>query len=106
MHDDEILDVVDRNDNIIGQKKRSEMHKEDSNFRAINVFLLNTRGQMWIPRRAAHKMVFSFRGEKKGNSTGKIPLRFGQETEQLTIWLALPGVCPLLELMRFFFQNV
>lgn len=59
MDDDEILDVVDRNDNVIGQKKRSELHKEDSSFRAINVFLLNTKGQMWIPRRAAHKMVFS-----------------------------------------------
>ena len=59
MDDDEILDVVDRNDNVIGQKNRSELHKEYSGFRAINVFLLNTEGQIWIPRRAAHKTSFS-----------------------------------------------
>lgn len=58
MDADEILDVVDRNDNVIGQKKRSELLKEDSSFRAINVFLLNTKGQIWIRRRAAHKMNF------------------------------------------------
>jgi isopentenyl-diphosphate delta-isomerase len=58
MDDDEILDAVDRNDNVIGQKKRSELRKEDSNFRAINVFLLNMKGQIWIPRRAAHKKAF------------------------------------------------
>lgn len=59
MVEDELLDVVDRNDNIIGQKKRSELHKEDVNIRAINLFLLNTRGQIWIPRRAVHKIVYS-----------------------------------------------
>ena len=58
MDEDEILDVVDRNDNVIGQKKRSKLQKEDSGFRAINVFLLNPKGQIWIPRRAAHKMAF------------------------------------------------
>lgn len=59
MDDDEVLDVVDRNDNIIGQKKRSELYAEGSPpCRAINAFLLNAQGQIWIPRRTAHKELF------------------------------------------------
>jgi isopentenyl-diphosphate delta-isomerase len=57
--EDELMDVVDRHDNIIGQKKRSELYAEDSpNCRAINAFLVNVRGQIWIPHRTAHKQLF------------------------------------------------
>ncbi|MDY7023208.1 MAG: NUDIX domain-containing protein, partial [Cyanobacteriota bacterium] len=57
--EDELMDVVDRHDNIIGQKKRSELCAENSpNCRAINVFLVNAQGQIWIPRRTAHKQFF------------------------------------------------
>lgn len=57
--EDELMDVVDRHDNIIGQKKRSELYAEDSpNCRAINVFLVNAQGQIWIPRRTARKQLF------------------------------------------------
>lgn len=57
--EDELMDVVDRHDNIIGQKKRSELYAEGSpNCRVINAFLRNTLGQIWIPRRTAHKALF------------------------------------------------
>ena len=57
--EDEWMDVVDRHDNIIGHKKRSELYAEDSpNCRAINAFLLNAQGQIWIPRRTVHKELF------------------------------------------------
>jgi isopentenyldiphosphate isomerase len=57
--EDEWMDVVDRHDNIVGQKKRSELYAEDSpNCRAINAFLVNAQGQIWIPRRTAHKRLF------------------------------------------------
>ena len=57
--EDELMDVVDRHDNIVGQKKRSELYAEDSpNCRAINVFLVNVQGQIWIPRRTAHKQLY------------------------------------------------
>ena len=57
--EDEWMDVVDRCDNVIGQKRRSELYAEDSpNCRAINAFLVNERGQLWIPRRTAHKRIF------------------------------------------------
>ncbi len=57
--EDELMDVVDRHDNVVGQKRRSELYAQDSpNCRVINAFLLNERGQIWIPRRTAHKELY------------------------------------------------
>ncbi|QTA88246.1 NUDIX hydrolase [Desulfonema magnum] len=57
---DELLDIVDGYDNVIGQKWRSEVYQEGlSCFRAVNAFLVNSRGQIWIPRRTADKKIFS-----------------------------------------------
>ena len=58
MPDDELLDIVDRHDHVIGQKRRAEVGQEDANFRAVNVFLRNEPGQIWIPRRTARKNAF------------------------------------------------
>lgn len=56
---DEILDIVNELDEVIGQKPRTEVNKmQMTNVRAVNVFLVNSKGQLWIPRRAAHKKVF------------------------------------------------
>ena len=55
---DELLDVVDEHDNAIAVKPRSEVYANKLNFRAINVFIENDKGQLWIPRRVADKRVF------------------------------------------------
>ena len=56
---DELLDIVDEHDRVIGQKLRSEIYAEKtSNFRVVNAFLINDAGQLWIPRRSAQKRVF------------------------------------------------
>ena len=56
---DELLDLVDENDNVIGKKLRSEIYAENlSNFRVINVFIVNSKGEIWIPRRTASKKIF------------------------------------------------
>lgn len=56
---DEYLDLVDENDNVIGKKKRSEVYAENlSNFRVVNAFVVNSKGEIWIPRRAANKRIF------------------------------------------------
>lgn len=56
---DEILDLVDENDQVIGAKKRSEVYAEGlSNFRVINAFIINDKGELWIPRRAAGKKIY------------------------------------------------
>lgn len=56
---DEYLDLVNDNDEVIGKKLRSEIYEEHlSNFRTISVFLKNSEGKLWIPRRVAGKKIF------------------------------------------------
>ena len=56
---DEYLDLVDENDNVIGRKKRSDVYAENlSNFRVVNAFILNPKGEIWIPRRSGNKRIF------------------------------------------------
>ena len=56
---DEYLDLVDENDNVVGKKKRSEVYAENlSNFRVVNAFVVNSKGEIWIPRRAENKRIF------------------------------------------------
>lgn len=56
---DEYLDLVDENDIVIGRKKRSEIYAENlSNYRIINAFVINSKGEIWIPRRSSNKKLF------------------------------------------------
>lgn len=57
--EDELLDIVDRDDNVMGRERRSIVYNKGlSNFRVINVFIRNDKGEIWIPRRAAGKKLF------------------------------------------------
>lgn len=59
MPDDELLDLVDSDDAVIGQIWRSEVYRNSlSNFRAVNAFLKNSFGKIWFPRRTASKKLF------------------------------------------------
>ncbi len=54
MHDssDEILDIVDENDCIIGQVRRGDAYARGlTNFRVIDAFIRNSEGKLFIPRR-------------------------------------------------------
>lgn len=56
---DEYLDLVNENDEVIGSKPRSEVYAEGlSNFRVVNAFVVNTEGNIWIPRRTSDKRIF------------------------------------------------
>ena len=56
---DELLDIVNEQDIVIGQKLRSEVYQQKlSNFRAVNAFIQNDQGQLWIPRRSKDKRIF------------------------------------------------
>ena len=56
---DEYLDVVDANDQVIGKELRSKLVADKrSDYRVVNVFLKNSEGKLWIPRRTAHKKMF------------------------------------------------
>lgn len=59
--DDEILDLVDSNDKVVGTIVRSQIY-DYSNLhghylRAANCFVLNTSGKLWVPRRLPTKKI-------------------------------------------------
>ena len=57
--EEELLDLVDEQDRVIGARFRSEIYRDGlNNFRAVNAFLVNDFGQLWIPRRTAAKRIF------------------------------------------------
>ena len=56
---DELLDIVNENDEVIGQKYRSNVYQQkSSNFRVINAFVINDKNEIWIPTRTADKKLF------------------------------------------------
>jgi len=59
--EDELLDLVDENDQVIGTILRSKsmlVHREGRGYlRAAELFIRNTDGQLWIPRRSMKKSI-------------------------------------------------
>ena len=53
----EIFDVVDENDQVIGQRPRGEVHREKLRHRAVHIFVINTRGELFLQRRSRWKDV-------------------------------------------------
>jgi 8-oxo-dGTP pyrophosphatase MutT (NUDIX family) len=57
--EDELLDLVDDQDQVIGQGWRSVIVREGrSNVRVVNAFLERPDSRLWIPRRSPHKRLF------------------------------------------------
>lgn len=59
--DEEILDLVNEHDEVIGQIKRSEtstlIDDGDTYVRAVNVFIVRADGRIWVPVRSMHKLI-------------------------------------------------
>ncbi|ACO45564.1 NUDIX domain-containing protein [Deinococcus deserti] len=54
----EWLDRVNKRDEVIGRVTRDEAWARSLPVRVINAFLVNSHGQLWIPRRTMHKRMF------------------------------------------------
>lgn len=55
---DEILEIVDEENNVIGKAPRLECYKKGLLHRAVNVFVFNSRGEVFLQRRSAEKFGF------------------------------------------------
>ena len=55
---EELFDVVDANDQVLRQEKRSVVHAQKLLHRAVHVFVFNSRGQLLVQRRSATKDEF------------------------------------------------
>lgn len=57
---DEVLEIVDDDNNVIGQAERLECYKKGLLHRAINVFVFNSKGEIFLQKRSAKKRFPSF----------------------------------------------
>lgn len=59
LHQEEMLDLVNEQDEVIDSMERNEVYAKGlTNFRVINVFLKNSDGKLFIPRRQLTKRLF------------------------------------------------
>ena len=54
---EELFDVVDDHDEVIGQEKREVVHERDLKHRAVHIFLFNKRGELFLQKRSRLKDV-------------------------------------------------
>ncbi len=52
---EEIFDVVDHDDRVIGQRSRSEVHRLGLLHRSVHVLVFNAAGQIFLQKRSMHK---------------------------------------------------
>lgn len=52
---EEIFDIVDADDRVVGQAPRSIVHAQKLQHRAVHVFVFNSRGELLLQKRSAHK---------------------------------------------------
>ncbi len=53
--DNEILEIVDYDDRVVGTATRREIHEKGLVHRAVHIFVFNTRGEIFVHRRSATK---------------------------------------------------
>ena len=58
---EEIFDVVDEHDRVLGQAPRSVVHAQKLFHRAVHVFVFNSRGELLLQKRSAEKDEFPMR---------------------------------------------
>ncbi|MEM6883758.1 MAG: NUDIX domain-containing protein [Verrucomicrobiota bacterium] len=52
---EDIFDIVDENDQVIGNAPRSEVHAKGARHRAVHIFVFNTQGEILLQLRSASK---------------------------------------------------
>jgi isopentenyl-diphosphate delta-isomerase type 1 len=53
--DNDILEIVDSNDKVIGRATRAEIHRRGLMHRAVHIFVFNSAGEIYVQRRSASK---------------------------------------------------
>jgi len=58
-HPEEVLDLVNKHDEVIGSETRKEIYAQGlRNYRVIHAFIVNDEGKFWIPRRVSTKKLY------------------------------------------------
>lgn len=57
LEDKEVVDVVDKTGKVIGKATRSQVYKEGLLHPAVNIVVVNKKGQIFIQRRSSQKIL-------------------------------------------------
>jgi isopentenyldiphosphate isomerase len=53
------MDIVDDHDQVVGQMTREEIYRSGTkNYRVVNVFIMNNRGELLVPKRTMDRRIF------------------------------------------------
>ena len=52
---DELFDIVDSQDRVIGQRYRSEVHQLSLRHRSVHLFVFNTESELFLQKRSMRK---------------------------------------------------
>lgn len=61
MEREELLEVVDEHNRVVGRASREEVHRKNFMHRSAHVFLFNSRGQLFLQKRSETKDRFPLR---------------------------------------------
>lgn len=90
---DEIFDVVDELDRVIGTAPRSDVHRRKLRHRAVHVLLFNMRAELFVQKRSAAKDTFPRRFDSSAsghvNSGEDYDICAQRETQE-ELGLAMP----------------
>jgi 16S rRNA (adenine1518-N6/adenine1519-N6)-dimethyltransferase len=56
--EEEMVDVVDNDDRVVGKAPRKGIHKTDLMHRSVHIFLFDPEGRIWLERRADNTDTF------------------------------------------------
>lgn len=55
---EEILDIVDEQNNVVGQATRGECYQKGLLHRAVNIFIFNSQGEVFLQKRSEQKLIY------------------------------------------------
>jgi isopentenyl-diphosphate Delta-isomerase len=64
---EEIFDVVDEQDRVIGRERRSEVHRLGLRHRAVHTLVFNLRGEVFLQKRSMSKDTFPGRWDSSSS---------------------------------------
>lgn len=77
----EVFDIVDAEDNVVGQTSRHEVHSQKLRHRAVHIFVLNDEGELFLQKRSRWKDVCPL----KWDSSAAGHVNTGQAYEETAI---------------------
>ena len=97
---EEIFDVVDERDEVIGRNTRAEVHRLGLRHRAVHVLVFNTRGEIFLQKRSMKKDVFP--GAWDSSAAGHLDCGEDYDTCAVRELQEELGVSPAQPLRRLF----